>query len=282
MSSGIIRVLFFEKRASDARSIIKALDGESPPQFTVINAPHFQGVLTLLASADADIVLLDWTNSDTIDPSTVHELTSSYPEIPVIALVSPEDEEAALGAMQFGVHDYLIKDRIDGQGMAHVLKTAVMRHKILCDEFCDLDLVAGTAGSPHPEDKREPVKVRDHASDTFEDLKEQYADILEIALEARAFREDNRITEQLKGLAEILGRYQATPRSLVELHVKVLKEKTDRAALLKVEAMVREGRWVLLQAMGYLAANYRQACLVDGQTETSVTGNISNNCRRRS
>ena len=282
MSNGVIRVLFFENSAFEVRTIFKTLEGESPGQFTVINVPNYQDALTHLASANADIVLLDWTTPETRIPSTINELTSAYPEIPVIALVHPKDEDIVLEAMKFGVHDYLIKGQIDGQEVTHILKTAVARHRILCDEFCDLDVVAGTAGSPQPEETRDPEKLQDYNPNAFADMKNQYSDILENALEARAFRVDNRITKHLKGLAETLGRYRATPRDLVGLHVSALKEKTDRAPLVSVEAMVREGRWVLLQTMGYLAAYYRLACLGDNQPRASVADNLPNNCRRRS
>jgi hypothetical protein len=94
--------------------------------------------------------------------------------------------------------------------------------------------------------------------DEFATLAQRYGEVLDQALEQRAFRADHRLPEQLRALANRLGFLKAGPRDVVELHSAALKGRLSGAAAQKAQAYVEEARVVVLELMGYLAAYYRE------------------------
>jgi hypothetical protein len=94
--------------------------------------------------------------------------------------------------------------------------------------------------------------------DEFASLAQRYGDVLDQALDQRAFRVDHRLPEQLRALANRLGFLKAGPRDVVELHSVALKGRLSGAAAQKAQAYVEEARVVVLELMGYLAAYYRE------------------------
>lgn len=93
---------------------------------------------------------------------------------------------------------------------------------------------------------------------TFDELAARYGQVLDHAMESQALKVDRGIAEQLRQLAESLGFYGAGPRDVVELHTLVLSAKTKDAPSVKARALVSEGRFLVLELMGYLVSFYRK------------------------
>ena len=91
----------------------------------------------------------------------------------------------------------------------------------------------------------------------FNQLVERYGELMELALEQRAYRVKHNIPEELRLLAEQLGFLKAGPRDVVEIHSTALKTKSKGAASQKAQAYTEEGRLLVLELMGYLASYYR-------------------------
>ena len=53
------------------------------------------------------------------------------PDVPVILLTKPEDEPLAMRLMRDGAEDFLSKDQVDCAPLAHALRNAVLRHRLL-------------------------------------------------------------------------------------------------------------------------------------------------------
>lgn len=100
--------------------------------------------------------------------------------------------------------------------------------------------------------------LRKASASTFDELAQRYGRVLEQALESQALRVDHDIAAQLRQLAESLGFFRAGPRDVVELHTQVLAAKTRQAPSPKAQALVGEGRFLVLELMGDLVSFYRK------------------------
>ena len=104
--------------------------------------------------------------------------------------------------------------------------------------------------------------LRTQAPDFFAQLTAQYAALLERALERQIYKTGPAaLASDLQQLAESLGRLQAGPRDVVELHTYALKSCTEVASPLKAQAYTEEGRLVLVELLGYLVSFYRALCV---------------------
>ncbi|HET9281396.1 MAG TPA: PAS domain S-box protein [Candidatus Angelobacter sp.] len=91
----------------------------------------------------------------------------------------------------------------------------------------------------------------------FEELASSYASIVDLALEEKTYQVDHKLPEQLCVLAARMGRLRAAPRDVVELHTTVLTRKMADSNPRKKQAYNVEGRFMLIELLGYLATYYR-------------------------
>jgi hypothetical protein len=96
------------------------------------------------------------------------------------------------------------------------------------------------------------------ARPSFDRLAEAYGRALEQSLETRALKVDHHIPEQLRVLASDLGFLGAGPRDVVELHQETLESITRELSSIKAQALIKEGRFVVLEVMGNLVSFYRK------------------------
>jgi len=96
------------------------------------------------------------------------------------------------------------------------------------------------------------------SSDTFKQLVRHYGDLMELALEQRAFKVQHDISGKLQDIAEELVFLKAGPRDVVEIHTAALREKTSSAIQqARAQVYIEEGRVMVLQLMGHLVSQYR-------------------------
>jgi len=98
---------------------------------------------------------------------------------------------------------------------------------------------------------------RQISPDSFNQLVLQYGDLVELALEQRAYRVEHDISGKLRTIAEQLRFYNAGPRDVIEIHSLALRSKTNEVSHVKAQAYIEEGRTMVLELMGYLAICYR-------------------------
>jgi len=93
--------------------------------------------------------------------------------------------------------------------------------------------------------------------DLFKQLVCRYGDLMELAVEQRAFRVKHDISGKLQDIAEEIGFLQAGPRDVVEIHTSALRKKTGAANQARAQVYIEEGRIMVLQLMGHLVSHYR-------------------------
>ena len=103
--------------------------------------------------------------------------------------------------------------------------------------------------------------LRESGPDTFSGLAQRYGDLMDLALEQRAYRVEHNLREKLRSMASEIGLSRAGPRDVVEIHTAALKGKTSKVARAKAQAYMEEGRLILLELMGYLVSFYRNFSL---------------------
>jgi PAS domain S-box-containing protein len=91
----------------------------------------------------------------------------------------------------------------------------------------------------------------------FNKLIQHYGELMELALEQRAFRVEHDISGKLQSIAEELGFLHAGPRDVVEIHSSALRNKSKAANQARSQAYIEEGRVMVLQLMGHLVSHYR-------------------------
>ncbi len=76
-----------------------------------------------------DLVLLDLELLEVSGAYAVKQLQAIAPDVPIIALVSPQQEEMAIGLFSARLQDYLVKDEINSRALMRVIAGAVSRSR---------------------------------------------------------------------------------------------------------------------------------------------------------
>ncbi|MFO0149079.1 MAG: response regulator, partial [Microcystis sp.] len=100
--------------------------------------------------------------------------------------------------------------------------------------------------------------IRQSIPDIFQELVQNYGDLLDLALEEQAYKVEHNLSERLRSLADKLGFLKASPRDVVDIHTTTLRKKNQDVTLAKAQAYVSEGRLMVLELMGYLVSFYRK------------------------
>lgn len=120
------------------------------------------------------------------------------------------------------------------------------------------------------------VPLREAAPGAFDELLQRYGDLLEIALEQRAFKVEHDVSGELRALAERMGLLHAGPRDAVEIHSTALRAKTREANHAKAKAYAEEGRMMVLELMGHLASFYRSDSLGLSRPSPPASARVEN------
>lgn len=100
--------------------------------------------------------------------------------------------------------------------------------------------------------------LREGIPEVFAEFVRRYGELIDLALDQRAFRVEHNISEGLRSMADELGNLKAGPRDVVEIYSEALTSKTDPATPQKKQAYIEEGRLMLIELMGHLLAHYRR------------------------
>ena len=75
----------------------------------VITLDDSRAVMTLMAEREIGAILLDLAMPHVTGQALLEQLTSDYPDVPVIVMTARDDVETAVHCMQAGAVDYLVK-----------------------------------------------------------------------------------------------------------------------------------------------------------------------------
>jgi len=126
-SQGSARLLLIEDNAGDARLLREMLREGSLGATKVSHVETMRDAETHLAATATDIILLDLGLPDTDGLTPVSRAQAAAPGVPIVVLTGTDDTDLALGALQEGAQDYLVKGQIDSRGIDRALRYAVER-----------------------------------------------------------------------------------------------------------------------------------------------------------
>jgi signal transduction histidine kinase len=122
-----IRSLIVEDSSADAELLIDLLQRAPRARFTIHRAFDVASALKLLEHEAVDVVLLDLSLPDARDLEALRALRAAVPHLPIVVLTGLDDEDAAIRAVKEGAQDYLVKDRIDDDGLVRAVRYAIER-----------------------------------------------------------------------------------------------------------------------------------------------------------
>ncbi len=108
-----------------------------------------------------------------------------------------------------------------------------------------------------PNERHRDKPLCDRKPGDFLEIVELYAGLMDLALEEQTHKVEHHLSEKLRSIAERLGAWKAGPRDVADVHSTALKRKCNGIIPAKARAYTEEGRFMLIELMGYLVSYYR-------------------------
>ncbi len=133
-----MRVLLIESKPEDIRFLRDVLMeiGEGGHwvnwvKIEVLEASSWSEAWAILESEPLDIVLLDLDFPDTQGIETFRRAQHAAQHLPVVLLVGASEESLGLWLIRDGAQDFLVKKHVDCAPLAHAMRSAIERHRLL-------------------------------------------------------------------------------------------------------------------------------------------------------
>lgn len=124
-----VKVLLVEDNPGDARLVREALAEASTPKFQLTHVDRLDDGLARLNAEEYDVVVLDLLLEDSPRLGSLMEIYEQGAKVPIVVYTGLEDETVGLWALKEGAEDYLVKGRVDGDGLVHSICQAIDRHQ---------------------------------------------------------------------------------------------------------------------------------------------------------
>ena len=124
-----INVLLVEDNPADVRLVRELLATAPAPYVALAHVARLADVAARLTHTPADVILLDLSLPDAHGVETVARVRAVAPDVPIVVMSGSDDEALALAGVREGAQDYLVKGRVEGDGLARALRYAVERHR---------------------------------------------------------------------------------------------------------------------------------------------------------
>jgi PleD family two-component response regulator len=133
-----LRILLVESDPEDAlflRDVLQEMESSehwsSWLHIDALDAPSWPFAKTRLAAQPADAILLSMNLDDSQAVEMFRDAQATVPNVPVILLIEPAGIESAVRLIREGAQDYLIKKDIDCGPLAHALRNAIERQRLM-------------------------------------------------------------------------------------------------------------------------------------------------------
>ena len=123
-----ISILLVEESTPDAFRLRKTLSNASSA-FACQHVTRFSAALERILAGGIDVVLLDMKLRDGRGLDGMARILSVAPNLPIVMLAEPEEEESAIETVQRGAQDYLIKEQESLSACVEkTVRNAIARH----------------------------------------------------------------------------------------------------------------------------------------------------------
>jgi signal transduction histidine kinase len=126
----MIHILLVEDNVGDARFVREALTEEYDGAFELHHVMRVREAMHFLhRHRNVDVILSDISLPDAVGSETFELLHQAAINVPVIFMTGSNDTSLALGAIQQGAQDYLIKGEYTSNFLVRVIRYAIERKK---------------------------------------------------------------------------------------------------------------------------------------------------------
>lgn len=109
---------------------LRAMLDQSPDISVIGEADDGDGLLALVDEADPDVVLTDLTMGNLDGVAVIRTLSTTHPQLPVIALTMHHDDSHLRAALRAGARGYLLKGA-DGTAIVRAVHTAASGQTVI-------------------------------------------------------------------------------------------------------------------------------------------------------
>ena len=124
-----IKILLVEDDLAEARLLREVLKSFHDERFQLIHVKRLLEAKKHLQQEQYDAILLDLTLPDSVGLNSLQEINQLAPSVPIVVLTNNSDEQLALTAVREGAQDYLIKRKINVEGLVRSLQYAIERKR---------------------------------------------------------------------------------------------------------------------------------------------------------
>lgn len=195
-------------------------------------------------------VLLDLSLPDQSGLETLLEVAEVAGRTPIVVITQLEEPALARKALRYGAQDVLSKGKGAEQQLVAAVHKAMERQRAV-EQAVD-EAVRLIATDP----MAVPAQI-DSAGQDFDQLVEEYLDIMDRVLDRRVYDPVETPKKRLRALAGQMVSADASARDVVDVHVSALRRYSREGSPTRFEPFVEEGRLVALELMGFVADIYR-------------------------
>ena len=130
MDDETIRVLLIEDDPGDADILREFLAMEGGATFELVWFDRLQAGLERLTTGGIDVVLLDLHLPDSHGLDTIKRVRTQAPDVPIIVVTGLSGDLLSVNLIQAGAQDYLLKDRLNSDGLVRTVRYAIERHAL--------------------------------------------------------------------------------------------------------------------------------------------------------
>jgi DNA-binding response OmpR family regulator len=131
MNTNPIRVLLIEDNPADTRLIREMLEGRKDDVFELETADRLSTGIDRLTRGALDAVLLDLSLPDSQGSDTFFKVRDGAGGVPIVLLTGLDDEAFAIGAVQGGAQDFLVKGDVNGNLLSRAIRYSVERNRLM-------------------------------------------------------------------------------------------------------------------------------------------------------
>ena len=272
MTRDLCRILLIEDEPTTVKLIQRLL--LKAPQcslaegltFTLTQAQDLEETAEKLAGEKFNLILLSLEISVPPGLNILVKTRELAAAIPIVVQTTSNDEKLVVRAFQLGADGYIQLNNIDSSLLVYQIRVAIERQQYILnlkhqqqeEEFRELEQLIKGGQTSITAKMFGSEAIRQSIPDIFQELVQNYGDLLDLALEEQAYKVEHNLSERLRSLADKLGFLKASPRDVVDIHTTTLRKKNQDVTLAKAQAYVSEGRLMVLELMGYLVSFYRK------------------------
>ncbi|MBW4641523.1 MAG: response regulator [Goleter apudmare HA4340-LM2] len=130
MAGNMIKVLLVEDNPGDVLLLQEFLKDVTTALVELMPTEQLDEALNCLVNQTFDVILLDLSLPDSQGLETFIKAHQQAPATPIIVLTGIDDENLALGAMQAGAQDYLVKGQVTGDLLVRSMRYAIERQRV--------------------------------------------------------------------------------------------------------------------------------------------------------